>query len=210
MNLVFYSAIKRIPLGLDVTIEFLGPLTLALLGSRKIVDLLWVTLAGFGIALIAPWDNSNLDLIGVLLAALAGTLWAGYIVLGGKVSKIMKGGDAVTVGMLFATVFILPFGIFSGDLNAINWYWLLVGIAVALLTSAIPFTLDMQALRQLTPKTFSILMSLQPAFGALSGLILLREYLSLTQWISILCVIIASIGATVSSNEENSVKISNE
>lgn len=208
MNLVFYSAIKRIPLGLGVTIEFLGPLTLALIGSRKLTDLAWVALAGFGIALIAPWNSTNLDIIGVMLAAIAGALWAGYIVLGGKVSQIMKGGDAVTVGMFFATLLIVPFGIFSGDLAALNWYWLLIGVAVALLTSAIPFTLDMQALKQLPPKTFSILMSLQPAFGALSGLIILREFLTPTQWLSIACVITASIGATIASKRNESPNLS--
>lgn len=210
MNLVFYSAIKRIPIGLGVTIEFTGPLVLALIGSRKKLDLLWVGLAGFGIALLAPRDNNNLDPVGILLAALAGALWAGYIVLGGKVSRIMKGGEVVTVGMLFAALFILPFGIFSGDLFALNWYWVSIGAVVALLSSTIPFTLEIGALKQLPPRTFSILMSLEPALGALSGLIILKEYLSLTQWLSIFCVIVASIGATISSNKENSVEISSE
>jgi len=202
MNLVFYWAIKRIPLGLGVTIEFTGPLALALLGSRKLLDLLWVLLAGLGIALIAPWQNNNVDLLGVALALLAGALWAGYIVLGGKISKLLKSGDAVAVGMLFATAFILPFGILSNDLAAVNAPLLLIGVAVALLTSAIPFTLDMGALRQLSPKNYGILMSLHPAFGALSGMLFLDEYLSLTQWLSIVCVIMASVGATYFSSKE--------
>ncbi|MDQ3290412.1 MAG: DMT family transporter [Bacteroidota bacterium] len=196
MNLVFYFAIKRIPLGLGVTLEFTGPLALALLGSKRLLDLLWVGLACFGIALIAPWESNNVDLLGAALAVLAGALWAGYIVLGGKVSKLMKSGDAVAVGMLFATAFVLPFGIFSGNLNSLNLHLLLIGLAVALLTSAIPFTLDMGALRQLTSKNFGILMSLHPAFAAFSGLLFLREYLTFTQWLSILCVISASVGAT--------------
>nr|WP_255594350.1 EamA family transporter [Pontibacter sp. HSC-14F20] len=201
MNLVFYFAIKRIPLGLGVTLEFTGPLVLALLGSRKLLDLLWVLLAGIGIALIAPWQNNNVDLIGALLAIGAGALWAGYIVLGGKVSKVMEGGDAVGIGMLFATIFVLPIGIFSGDLAALNGELLLIGLAVALLTSAIPYTLEISALRQLPPKTFGILMSLHPAFAALSGLLFLEEYLSLTQWASISCVIAASVGATYFSRK---------
>ncbi|WP_210463899.1 EamA family transporter [Rufibacter roseolus] len=201
MNLIFYVAIKRIPLGLGVTIEFIGPLALALLGSRKLLDLVWVALACLGIALIAPWENNKVDLIGVLCAALAGGLWAGYIVLGGKVSKLMKGGDAVAVGMVFATLLILPFGIGSGGLSALTWPLALIGVAVALLTSALPFTLDMGALRQLSSKNFSILMSLHPAFAALSGLIFLQEYLSLTQWLSIACVISASVGATLFSKK---------
>ena len=202
MNLVFYFAIKRIPLGLGVTLEFTGPLVLALLGSRKLLDLLWVLLACLGIVLIAPWQNHNIDLLGVALALLAGALWAGYIVLGGKTSKLMKGGDAVAVGMIFATAFVLPFGILSGGLAAVNGPLLLIGVAVALLTSAIPFTLEMGALGQLSPKTFGILMSLHPAFGAFSGLLFLEEYLSPTQWLSILCVIMASVGATYFSRKE--------
>lgn len=201
MNLVFYFAIKRIPLGLGVTLEFTGPLVLALLGSRKLLDLVWVLLACLGIVLIAPWQNNTVDLLGAALAVGAGALWAGYIVLGGRVSKIMKGGDAVGVGMLFATAFVLPFGIFSGDLTAVNGPLLLIGVAVALLTSAIPFTLEIGALRQLPSKTFGILMSLHPAFAALSGLLFLEEYLSLTQWISIACVVTASAGATYFSRK---------
>lgn len=201
MNLVFYFAIKRIPLGLGVTLEFTGPLVLALLGSRKKLDLLWVLLACIGIALIAPWQNNNVDLLGAGLAVGAGALWAGYIVLGGKVAKVMKGSDAVGVGMLFATMFVLPFGIFSGDLAAVTAPLLLIGVAVALLTSAIPYTLEIGALRQLPPKTFGILMSLHPAFAALSGLLFLEEYLSVTQWVSILCVVTASVGATYFSRK---------
>ncbi|PKV75903.1 EamA family transporter [Pontibacter ramchanderi] len=201
MNLVFYFAIKRIPLGLGVTLEFTGPLVLALMGSRKKLDLLWVLLAGTGIALIAPWQNNNVDLLGAGLAVCAGALWAGYIVLGGKVSKVMKGSDAVGVGMLFASLFVIPFGVFSGDLAAITAPLLLLGVAVALLTSAIPYTLEIGALRQLPPKTFGILMSLHPAFAALSGLLFLREYLSLTQWASIACVVAASVGATYFSRK---------
>ena len=196
MNLVFYFAIKRIPLGLGVTLEFTGPLVLALLGSRRLLDLLWVLLACAGIALIAPWQNNNIDLLGMALAIGAGALWAGYIVLGGKVSKLMKGGDAVAVGLLFATTFIVPIGVLSGDLAALNGKLLLIGVAVALLTSSIPYTLEIGALRQLPPKTFGILMSLHPAFAALSGLLFLDEYLSVAQWLSIACVVAASVGAT--------------
>ncbi len=196
MNLVFYFAIKRIPLGLGVTLEFTGPLVLALLGSRRLLDLLWVLLACLGIVLIAPWQNNNVDLLGTALAVGAGALWAGYIVLGGKLSRIMKGGDAVAVGMLFAAAFVVPFGALSGDLAAVNGPLLLIGVAVALLTSALPYTLEMGALRQLSPKHFGILMSLHPAFAALSGLLFLEEYLSLTQWVSVFCVITASAGAT--------------
>ena len=196
MNLVFYLAIKRIPLGLGVTLEFTGPLALALIGSRKLIDLVWVVLAGLGIALVAPWNESSIDLLGVGLALLAGALWAGYIVLGGRVSKIMKSGDAVAVGMLFASFFVLPFGVFSGELQFLTWELLLIGAAVGLLTSAIPYTLEMGALNDISPKNFGILMSLHPAFAALSGMLFLDEFLSPLQWTSIACVVTASAGAT--------------
>lgn len=197
MNLIFYFAIQRIPLGLGVTLEFLGPLVLALIGSRKAIDLIWALLAGLGIFLITPRGDSSADMLGIVLAILAGAFWAGYIVIGGKISKVMKSGDAVTLGMLFASLFVIPIGVLSGDLYILNGNLLLLGLAVALLTSAIPFSLDMGALRQLPSKTFSILMSLHPAFAALSGLIFLNEQLSFIQGVAIGCVISASIGATL-------------
>ncbi|MDR2009435.1 MAG: DMT family transporter [Bacteroidales bacterium] len=196
MNMVFYLAIERIPLGLGVAIEFLGPLTLALLGSRRLLDIVWALLAFAGVMLIVPWKYDGIDPSGIIFALMAGLFWAFYIILGGKVSKIMKNGDAVATGMCFATLFILPFGILSGDLFNLNPGLFLSGIGVAVFSSAIPYSLDLIGLNKLPAKTFSILMSLQPAFGALSGLIFLKEFLTPVQWISILCVIIASIGAT--------------
>lgn len=197
MNLIFYYAIQRIPLGLGVALEFVGPLTLALFSSRKILDLFWALLACIGIALLVPWNNAGVDIIGLILALVAGAFWAFYILIGGKILKKVKRGEAVSVGMCIATLFILPFGIFSGDLDVLNGKWLLVGLGVALLSSAVPFSLDLIALGKIPSKTFSILMSLQPAFGALSGLVFLNEILSISQCLSILCVIVASIGATI-------------
>jgi inner membrane transporter RhtA len=196
MNLIFYFAISRIPLGVAVTLEFTGPLALALFASRRWTDLLWVLLAGAGIVLIAPWQTGDIDLLGSVLAVVAGILWAGYIVIGGKVSKLMSNGDAVAVGMVFATAFILPFGIGSGDLASLDGHVVLIGVAVAILSSALPFTLEMGALRQLSSKHFGILMSLEPAVGALAGLFFLQEYLSATQWLAIFCIVVASAGAT--------------
>jgi len=201
MNLIFYMAIERIPLGLGVTLEFVGPLMVAIFGSKRITDYLWILLAGIGIALIAPWTGKGIDLIGVLLALLAGGFWAGYILLGGKISKIMNGGDAVTVGMLFATLVVAPFGIGSGGLINLTPSLLLFGLALALLSSAIPFTLEINALRQMPARTFSILMSLEPAVAALNGLLLLHEVLTFYQWLAVTCVIIASAGATLTTKK---------
>lgn len=199
MNMVFYLAIARIPVGLGVTLEFVGPLLLAIIGSKKPVDFLWVILAAAGIALIAPWTNTGLDIAGVLLALLAGVFWAGYIILGGRISKIMKGGDAVAIGMIFATIVILPFGIFGGGLGQLNPKLLGLGAALALLSSAIPFTLEMRALKQLPARTFSILMSLEPAMASLAALVFLNEYLSLKECFAVAFVVIASAGSSLTA-----------
>lgn len=198
MNTVFYMAIARIPLGLGVAIEFIGPLVLALTGSKRIADFLWVLLAAAGIALIAPWSNKGLDITGVLLALLAGALWAAYIVLGGRISKIMDSGKAVTIGMIFAAILVLPVAIGNGLLINFKPAMILPAIVLALLSSAIPFTLEMQALRRIPAKTFSILMSLEPAVAAFSGLIFLQEHLSFLEWLAVGLVIIASAGVTLS------------
>ena len=199
MNLIFYLAIERIPIGLAVTLEFIGPLVVAVIGSKRLIDYLWVLLAAIGIVLIAPWSNNGIDLLGVLFALLAGALWAAYIVLGTKVSKIMKGGDAVATGMLFASILIVPFGILENGLTNLTPTFLYVGIALALLSSAIPFTLEMKALAQLPARTFSILMSLEPAAASIFAFIFLQEYLTFNEILAVVFVVIASVGSTITS-----------
>jgi len=202
MNFIFYMAIKRIPLGLGVTLEFIGPLLVAILGSKRIADYLWVLLAGAGIALIAPWNTTGIDPLGVGLALLAGAFWAGYIIMGGKISRLMKGSDAVSIGMVFATVLILPFGMSSGGFSQLTPVLLFSGLALALLSSAIPFTLEMQALRQMPARTFSILMSMEPGIAALCGLVFLHEHLSFKEWLAVTLVIVASAGATLTAKRD--------
>ena len=204
MNLIFYFAIERIPIGLAVTLEFIGPLVVAVVGSKRLLDYLWVLLAAAGIVLIAPWSDNGVDLLGVVFALLAGALWAAYIVLGGKVSKIMKGGEAVAVGMLFATILILPFGIIGQGFQNMTPTFFYLGIALALLSSAIPFTLEMKALGQLPARTFSILMSLEPAAASICGLLFLQEYLTTNEIIAVICVVIASVGSTMSTKFKKS------
>lgn len=199
MNLVFYFAIERIPIGLAVTLEFIGPLMVAVLGSKRIVDFLWVLLAAAGIILIAPWTTNGVDILGASLALLAGAFWAAYIVLGGKISAIMKGGDAVATGMLFAALLVVPFGIFGEGLNNLTPQLLGMGIALALLSSAIPFTLEMKALGQLPARTFSILMSLEPAAASICAFIFLQEYLSFNEILAVAFVVTASAGSTITS-----------
>lgn len=199
MNISFYLSLARIPLGLAVTLEFIGPLLLAISTSRKTVDFLWALLAALGIALIAPWSSNsgNIDLTGAALALLAGAFWATYIVIGGKTSKIMDGGQAVTIGMLVASCVVIPFAMIEGNLVQVTPKFFLMGLAIALLSSAIPYTLEMTALKKIPAKTFSILMSLEPAVAAFCGLIFLHEQLSTLEWTAIALVVIASTGATL-------------
>jgi inner membrane transporter RhtA len=199
MNLIFYLAIDRIPLGLGVTLEFLGPLMVAVFGSRRVMDILWVVLAAAGIVLIAPWNTKTVDPIGVVLALLAGAFWAGYILLGARTSKVLNDRDAVTIGMLFGTLVVLPFGIGSGGLRQLTPMMSMTGIGLALLSSAIPFTLEMSALRRIPARTFSILLSLEPAVAALCGLVFLHESLSFYEWIAVLLVVVASAGAALTA-----------
>ncbi|KRD10610.1 transporter [Flavobacterium sp. Root901] len=201
MNLIFYFAIERIPIGLAVTLEFLGPLLVAIIGSKRLVDYCWVLLAAMGIALIAPWTNDRLDVLGILFALLAGGLWAAYIILGGKISKIMNGGQAVSTGMLFAAILILPFGFLENGLANLTPKFLGMGVALALLSSAIPFTLEMKALGQLPPRTFSILMSLEPAAASICGFIFLQENLNFTEIMAVVCVVVASAGSTLTAKK---------
>lgn len=200
MNLLFYFSLDRIPLGLAVTVEFAGPLAVAVFGSRKAVDVLWVVLAGAGIALITPWTGGGgVDPVGVALAAAAGVCWAAYIVLGGRLSHLLPGGEAVAVGMLVAAVVALPIAGAMGGFAHLTVGLLAAGMGVALLSSAIPYTLEMIALRALPARTFGILMSLEPAVAAIVGLVILHELLTPTQWLAVVLVIAASAGSTLTS-----------
>ncbi|WP_224240191.1 EamA family transporter [Hyalangium gracile] len=201
MNLTFYMALQRIPLGLAVTLEFVGPLALAVSGSRRALDFLWAVLAAAGISLIAPWQGeaSALDLLGVVLALVAGGCWAAYIVLGGRVSRVLPGGQSVATGMLFASLTVLPFSFAEGLASRLTLPLFAGGLAVALLSSAVPFTLEMMALRVLPSRTFGILMSLEPAAAALSGLVFLREQLTVTQWLALVLVSAASAGTALTA-----------
>lgn len=202
MNAIFYLSLARIPLGLAVTLEFLGPLAVAVLGSRRLSDFLWVLLAAAGIALLVPWDPAQvnaLDPLGVVLALVAGACWAAYILLGGRVSRQFTGGQGVATGMLFAMLAVLPFALVDGVLDRLTPPLLGAGLGVALLSSALPYTLEMAALRALPSRTFGILMSLEPAVAALAGLLFLSERLTLLQWLAVVLVSTASAGSTLTA-----------
>jgi inner membrane transporter RhtA len=200
MSLVFYSSLSRIPLGLAVTVEFIGPLSVAVFGSRKLIDAVWVVLAGAGIALITPWTaGRGVDPVGVAFALAAGVGWALYIVIGKRLSHLLSSGTAVSVGMLVAAVTVVPYAAAVGGFAHLTARGFAAGVGVALLSSAIPFTAEMIALKALPARTFGILMSLEPAVAALVGLAFLHEILSPTQWLAVTLVIAASAGSTLSS-----------
>ena len=205
MNLVFYQALSRIPLGLAVTVEFIGPRGVAVFGSRRAVDVAWVVLAAGGIALIGPWAGGGADALGVLLALAAGACWAAYILLGGRVSRRIPGGVAVAMGMAIAAFVAVPVAVATGGFARLTPGLFAAGIGVALLSSAIPYTLEMIALKELPARTFGILMSLEPAVAALAGLVFLQEVLSLRQWLAVALVIAASTGSTLTSRRAEQV-----
>lgn len=199
MNLFFYQALVRIPLGLAVALEFVGPLAVAIVGSRRALDVVWVVLAMAGIALIAPFQaDGAIDPVGVIFALLTGACWAAYIVLGGRVSQRLDGGVAVAVGMTIATVTITPYALAVGGIERFAVHLLVPCVAMAVFSSALPFALEMKALRLLPSRTFSVLMSLEPVIAALCGLLLLGEHLTRSQWAAVALIVIASAGATSS------------
>jgi inner membrane transporter RhtA len=196
MNSTFYLSLERIPLGIAVALEFTGPLALAVLGSRRLLDFFWVVLAVAGLLLLMPWTESQapLDMVGVALALVAGVCWALYIIYGQKAGAA-HGPQAVALGSVIASLFVVPIGISDAGSALFSSQVLLIGLCVAVLSMAIPFTLEMLALGRLSTPTFGMLMSLEPAVGALCGLMFLHEKLSVLQWLAIAAIVIASAGA---------------
>lgn len=195
MNWAIYQSFARIPLGLAVTIEFLGPLAVAVATSRRLRDLLWAMLAAAGVVLLG-WSPAPLDPVGIGFALLAGAGWAGYILLSGPVARAWSGLTGATVGsMVGALAWAVP-GILAGGTALWQPWVLLVGLGVGILSSTIPYGLELVARRSIPSGTFSVLMSLEPAVAALSALLILGELLSPVEIAAMGCVIVASVGAT--------------
>jgi inner membrane transporter RhtA len=195
MNWAIYQSFARIPLGLAVTIEFVGPLAIAVLGSRRVRDVAWVVLAGLGVALLG-FDPEGVTVAGVLFALLAGGAWAAYILLSAGTGRRWPGLDGLAVASVVATLPLTPYAVHAGGDTLLEPEVLALGAAVGLLSSVIPYSLELNALRTLRPSVFGILMSLEPAAAALAGLILLGEVLTPVQLLAMACVVAASIGAT--------------
>ena len=202
MNLCIYRSFERIPLGIAVAIEVTGPLAVVILSSRHARDFLWVMCAGVGLWLLLPVNGSAaaLDPVGVAYALAAAFCWAMYIVFGKRVSTL-NGGQAVAWGLLAASVFVVPFGVYQAGSALLSPAILGGGLAVALLSSAVPYTLEMKALKRLPQRVFGILVSAGPAVAALAGFLLLGERLTLVQWGAIFLVILASAGAAATAGK---------
>ena len=195
MNWAIYQSFARIPLGIAVTIEFIGPLTLATLGSRRVRDFTWVLLAAAGVALLG-FEGGDLTWPGVLFALLAGAAWAAYILLSAETGRRWPGLDGLAVASVIATLLLTPLAVRIGGDDLLDGRVLLLGAAVGLLSSVIPYSCEMVALRSLRPAVFGILMSLEPAAAALAGIVVLGEFLTPVQWVAMVCVVVASVGAT--------------
>ena len=196
MNLTFYEAIKRIPLGIGVTIEFAGPLAVAIAGSRKRLDLLWVALAAAGIVALMHGSSRGLNVLGVVFALIAGAMWAAYILVNARVGRRFEEGTGLAIAMCVASLVALPVGVAEGGAHLLQPQVLAIGAAVGLLSSAIPYTLEMEALRRIATNVFGIFMSLEPAMAALAGFLVVGQGLSVRELGGIALVVIASVGAS--------------
>ena len=202
MNWAIYQSFARIPLGIAVTIEFVGPLAIAVVGSRRARDLVWVGLAGIGVALLG-FEPEGVTVPGVLFALLAGASWAAYILLSASTGRRWPGLDGLAVASVLATVLLAGPAIATGGGALLEPDLLALGAAVGLLSSVIPYSFEMAALRTLRPAVFGILMSLEPAVAALAALVVLQEMLAPVQWLAMACVIVASVGAPPSGTPQS-------
>ncbi len=196
MNLTFYHALHLIPLGVAVTIEFVGPLTVAVAGSRQRLDLLWVALAAAGIIALMHGDTHSLNILGVLLALIAGSMWGIYILVNARVGRAFDDGAGLALAMCVATLVALPAGLIEGGTKLLTPHSLALGAAVGMLSSAIPYSFEMEALRRIATNVFGTLMSLEPAMAALAGFLVLGQTLSGRQLLGIGLVVAASVGAS--------------
>jgi inner membrane transporter RhtA len=196
MNLCFYEAIDRLPLGVAVTFEFAGPLAVAVFGSRRRRDLIWAALAGAGIVLLSgDFGGGSIDLLGAVLALVAGAFWAAYILLSARVGGRSEGLGGLAVAMAISAVLLAPFGLAQGAAEMGSASVLARGVAVGLLSSAFPYALEIEALRRLPNAVFGVMMSLEPAVAALVGFVALNQGLDWSEAVAIALVVMASAGA---------------
>ncbi len=196
MNLLFYESLERLPLGIAVTVEFVGPLAVAVLGSRRLLDGLWIALATIGIALLADGGGKAVHVTGLVFAVLAGVCWGAYIILGTRIGRIFPGSTGLAPAMTIGALVALPWGLLSAGHHLRDPQLIGAGVGVGLLCSALPWSLELEAMRRLPTQVFGVLMSLEPAVAALAGFVLLGEHLRMRAWVSLVLVVIASAGAS--------------
>ena len=207
MNYLFYLSIQRIPLGVAVALEFTGPLAVALFGSRRPLDFVWVALAVLGLWFLLPLGQSvaQIDPVGALLALGAGACWAVYILTGQRAGE-EHGPATVAMGSLIAAVVFVPMGMIQASDTLFQWGLLLPGLGIAILSTALPYSLEMVALTRMPSKTFGTLMSMEPALAALSGMVFLGETLTATQTLALGAIILASMGSTLTMRRETKIQ----
>jgi len=195
MNMSFYEALDRAPLGVAVTVEFLGPLAVAVLGSRRAFDLLWVGFAGVGVALLANGGGHGVHPGGILLAVVAGFFWALYILLSVPVGRAWPGASGLAPAMMLGALLALPWGLISAHRHLDDPRLVGAAAGVGLLSSALPWSMELEALRRLPSHVFSVVLSLEPGLAALVGFVFLHEHLRIRAWFAIGLVVLASAGA---------------
>ena len=203
MNLLFYLSLRTIPFGVAVAIEFSGPLAVALVSSRKPIDFLWLALAMLGLGMLIPLghDAAGLDPQGVMFALGAAVCWGAYIVFGKRVGHL-HAGHSMALGLTVAALAVVPFGIWQAGAALLDPHILLFGLGVAAVSSAIPISLEMVALKRLPQEAFGIMTSMEPAVAALLGLLMLDEHLTLLQWLAIVCTMLAAAGSAFTARRD--------
>lgn len=203
MNGLFYLAIVRIPLGIAVTLEFVGPLGVALLQSRRLKDLVWAACAAVGIILLAPIGATHIDLVGAILALLAGIFWGFYIIFNVQIGQAFSGGTGLSLSILVAALIIAPLGLSTAGPAIVDPHALLLGLVVSILSTVIPFSLELEALRRLPSRVFGILMSAEPAVATIIGFLILGQTIGIRSMVAIVFVMTASIGASLEGKTQH-------
>jgi inner membrane transporter RhtA len=200
MNLLFYMSLRTIPFGIAVAIEFSGPLAVSMMSSRKPIDFLWLALAIAGLVLLLPLSQgvAGLDPLGVMFALGAAVCWGAYIVFGKRLGHL-HAGHSVALGLGVAAITVVPFGVWHAGSALLEPRILLFGLGVAAISSAVPISLEMVALKRLPQEAFGIMTSMEPAVAALLGMLILDEHLSAIQWLAIVCIMMAAVGSSITA-----------
>lgn len=201
MNWCFYESIARIPLGIAVAIEFMGPLLVAVYSSKRVLDFFWIIVAFIGVLMLSPKVGTDLDPVGVGYAVLAGIGWGSFVIFSKKVNRALPGSDGLAIGMVIAACFMFPFA--AGSITPVFDNPVLIGnlIALAVLSTAVPFYLEFSALKTLTPQAYGVLITLEPAVAAVIGVIALGDILGFEGIVAVICVTLAAIGSTLSQSK---------